>query len=253
MRIRSWQAVAPLVAVLLALLLNMPPANGRPLEGKAKVAAKELQGRQNPCPGQVCPVILVGTYPTYYSYYAFNCDTHAPCLLDDSVAHDCKTPCSGDCHDCVPLQKYKGAWPAVHHVAKRLVKKGEVGKDLTGGLQTKAKPSDPKLQDPCKHIDSARLLGPPLLINLATTKGASPNKAKVLLFLIFVDLSGEADPTVKKQPPMVFATGQEVDTMEDGANIPYSIVGVLGKVCQVKLGSVTYQVVLHKTTPLDAP
>jgi hypothetical protein len=264
MRIRSWQAVAPLVAVLLALLLNMPPANGRPLEGQA--AGKNLHGGArglfqvggDGCLNKVCPVFLMGYFGGYYEYYALLCtgnpNANYPVLLEDT---DFLTPmppfCTdGNCTSCVDVPE-EVMRPDGLKKADRLPQ--HIARNLSGGWDKQIGKAPPDLEHPEKSGTGTTLVGPPRLIDLEVSK-APARRAKVLLYLMNAD---PAKATIKgykgpKLMPRLFATGIEVDdkyVKGDAEKVPYeNIVKKYEKapgILQVRLGSAVYQVILKKS------
>jgi hypothetical protein len=229
----------------MACLLNNAPATSR--TSSVRHTADEEKSLKNACQFKVCPLWAYGHFGEFCGYYAKRCSNgeyvnlYAECGL---AGNNCVEPCTG-CVDVGPswLRLEKAGEKPVHYFDSS--PKGPVLK----GVNVKAPPTKIIEKD-----SYAKLVGAPMLASLTTTKDGT-NKAKVMLYLVLVT------PPIPKdlkeiRPPRLFGSGLEVSEEKSPEfAIPYGDIvmtsGKEGKVCLVKVGSVTYQVVLGKKTPLD--
>jgi hypothetical protein len=267
MRMNPWQAVAPLLGVLLFLSISLPPVTGEGAADKEKPKATEKDDciPGGGCVGYVCPVTLYAVYPEYCSYDAQYCTGSATILynvsIDDVCGHTLLPPwcCEGQCApptwDCILIPDYKGKKPPLPPDTYQSAPK------LRKGLMNRGKLNDPKLANPVPPRPTATLVGRRVLVELETQKGKT--YARVLLYKVDVDPTKETDPkklaavTLLKMKKMTFGTGLEVEKTTDPADpISYDGTGdylrhTKEQVCCVHYKGMDYQVILHKDTKVD--
>jgi hypothetical protein len=232
MRKRFWFGLVPLVCGL-ACLLNDAPAETRPAgpsccEGGTKVAAR--QGGT-----WVCPIAFVAYHGSYCTYYAINCSTGQPCQLNSSCGlsmGNCSAPTDPPCTNAGTLAP-KGAVAAG---TEDKAKDHYTHKSLQGGVAKAPVMVNPI---PKESRSFSRLVGAPMLVSFPVGK----TTVKAVVYLVLVNPADAG----KKGAPRIFGSGVQAITAEEPElKIPKEDVTIDNKVCTLRLGSVTYVVILHK-------
>jgi hypothetical protein len=276
MRMSSWQAVAPLLAVLLFLAFGLPTVTGRPGPAEGKKSPPKKPFDAGGCVGKVCPVWMYAQYETYCSYYAEYC-TGDPTLLFNVSIDDtnCNLPCTppycdtmncGVCIDIPALLLKKD-----QALARKLVEWTKSKK-----LKIKSVPSrfyyclanhcmkgldkvgDSKRTSPLPNPNPATTTQVSRSLVDLEIDSAGDKTIRVLLFQIMVDPYKETDierlqaAKKLKMKAKVFGVGQEVDTDPNDtpeAKIPYANIRESSThAWQVIYENEIYQVIVHKDT-----